>query len=91
MRGLPEWALLGSNQPRRRCTLCRSEPESACLQALLEGSRRADFGPEPLFGVSRVVNRWSAGVAHAVNADFSRTYGCICVSAPVGFGVWVLC
>ena len=62
------WAVLGSNQSRQHSTLDRSEPESTCLQALPRAPWRADFGPEQLSAGSRVVNRWSAGVARAVNA-----------------------
>jgi hypothetical protein len=80
---LRQWAVLGSKQSRQRSTLDRSEPESACLQALLWAPWRADFGPEQLFAGSRVVNRWSAGVALAVNAGSFSHLRCICV--------WPLC
>ena len=50
-------------------------------------ARKGPFGREQLSTASDVVNRWSVGVAQAVNARIcARTCGCICVSAPWRFG-----
>lgn len=74
-----EWARLGSKQTRPLPTLGRPGRKSGDLQALLWAPWRVFLRREPLSAGSRVVNRWSAGVARAVNARRSSHLGCICV------------
>jgi integrase len=83
--GDPEWAHLGLKQPRRHSALRPSEQKSCALQALLRVAKKVAFGPQQLSKASRVVNMWSAGVAHSDNSPLLSHLRCICVSARLPF------